>query len=53
MQCQCWICPHCYDDRHHKSNESGCEWQGLSNSEIEELEAERIRKIKEEENGNR
>lgn len=27
MQTQCWICPHCFDDAHHKSDANGCEWQ--------------------------
>jgi hypothetical protein len=22
---QCWICPHCFDDSHHISDEAGCE----------------------------
>ena len=22
---QCWICPHCFDDRHHHSDAQGCE----------------------------
>ncbi len=27
---QCWICPHCHDDKHHVSGPEGCERQALA-----------------------
>lgn len=28
QQCQCWICPHCFDDAYHYSDAHGCERHG-------------------------
>lgn len=25
ISCQCWICPHCFDDAWHRSDAQGCE----------------------------
>lgn len=41
-QAQCWICPHCYDDSHHQSDENGCEWQYKQDA----IDAKRYRWLK-------